>query len=190
MKLQTITFAALIALSGTASANWFDGFNNGNGAGNATGNGAADATGNAATKGNGAAQGNGWGTGKGDAAGEVDFSISFKGKGNTNMDTKAQLAGDTKVAGDATGNAAGKGNGAANGTANATGENGYKGSAQTMTNNGFAPATYAPRTAAVASSAQMKAALQAQIKQATEMLKRIEAQEKAATPTTSVEKKS
>ena len=46
MKLQTITFAALIALSGTASANWFDGFNNGNGTGSNSTNGTAN-TGNA-----------------------------------------------------------------------------------------------------------------------------------------------
>ncbi|HIQ15383.1 MAG TPA: hypothetical protein EYH38_07430 [Leucothrix sp.] len=39
MKLQAITFTALIALTGTASANWFDGFNNGNGYGTAASNG-------------------------------------------------------------------------------------------------------------------------------------------------------
>ena len=38
MKLQAITLTALIALTGTASADWFDGFNNGNGSGNGYGN--------------------------------------------------------------------------------------------------------------------------------------------------------
>jgi hypothetical protein len=37
MKLSTITFAALIALSTTASADWMDGMSNGNAAGNARG---------------------------------------------------------------------------------------------------------------------------------------------------------
>ncbi|MCK5903082.1 MAG: hypothetical protein KAG28_08020 [Cocleimonas sp.] len=184
MKLQTITFVALIALTGTASANWFDGFNNGKGVTNGAGNTAGNTQGNVASKGNGAANGNGWATGKGDAAGEVDFSISFKGKGNTNMDTKGQLVGDTKVAGDATGNGAGTGNVAGNGATRASGANSTNGSAQTFNNNGFGSATAAP------SAAQMKAALHAQIQQATAMLKRLEAQEKAAKTATSVEKTS
>ncbi len=41
MKLQAIAFAALIAISGAASAEFFDGFDNGSGAGNGTGNGTA-----------------------------------------------------------------------------------------------------------------------------------------------------
>ena len=87
MKLHAIAFAALIAISGAASAEFFDGFDNGSAAGNTSGNGtgstAADATGYGTGKGD----LNGWGRGKGDADGEVDFSLTFKGKGKTNLDT-------------------------------------------------------------------------------------------------------
>ena len=182
MKLQTITFATLLALSatGTASADWFDGFNNGNGNGTVAGNSAANGQGNVASKGNGDAKGNGWGAGKGDADGEVDFNIAFKGKARTNMDTKAQLDGSTQLNGDALANAASNGNVAGNGAGNALGSNSANGQQGVVAKTQAAPV----------SSAQMKAALKAQIAQAMEMLKRIEAQEKAATPTTSVEKKS
>jgi hypothetical protein len=87
MKLQAIAFAALIALSGAASANFFDGFDNGaatgNTAGNGTGTTAADGTG----YGTGNGDVNGFGRGKGDADGEVEFAVTFKGQGKTNMDT-------------------------------------------------------------------------------------------------------
>ena len=77
MKLQTITFAALIALSGTASADWFDGFNNGSGNANGYGNAAGNANGAGNAAGDYDGRANGWGTGKGDADGEVDFAITF-----------------------------------------------------------------------------------------------------------------
>ena len=176
MKLQTITFAALIALSGTASANWFDGFNNGTGNGNAygnalgNGNGAGNATGNADAK------GNGWGTGKGNADGEVDFSITFKGKGRTDMDTAGNLTGNAKGAGNTAANAVANGNTASKLAANGTGANKTNGTANT---NGY---QFAPTaTAAQPSYAQLKAMWEAQRKQADEMLKRIEEQQKAAT---------
>ncbi|KAG1665759.1 Lipopolysaccharide export system ATP-binding protein LptB [Nymphon striatum] len=182
MKLQTITFAALIALSGTASADWFDGFNNGNASGNGYGNAAGDTNGagNAAGSANGA--GNGWGTGKGDADGEVDFSITFKGKGKTNMDTAGNLTGNGQGAGNTAANGAANGNSAGNFVGNGTGTNNTNGSANT---GGYAPAGYNPAATAQAPQQnyqQLKAMWEAQRKQADEMLKRIEAAQQQATP--------
>lgn len=178
MKLQAITLTALIALMGTASANWFDGFNNAMGNGNGAANGTT--AGNAATNGN--ATGTGWATGKGDADGEVDFSISFKGKGSTDMDT----------AGNGAANANGMTNMAGNGLANGSNVAGSNG-AETTTS--YAPAGFNPSfagnaptfsgtapTATVATQdyTMLKAQWEAQAKQAAEMLKRIEAAQQAA----------
>ncbi len=185
MKLQAITLTALIALTGTASANWFDGFNNGMGNGNAYGNGAANGT----TAGNGAgnaqANGTGWGTGKGDADGEVNFSISFKGKGGTNMDTAGNLTGNGQGAGNTAANANGATNMAGNGLANGSNVAGSNGAATT---SNFAPAGFNPSFSGTAPTAtvatqdytMLKAQWEAQAKQAAEMLKRIEAAQKAA----------
>jgi len=188
MKLQTITFAALIALSGTASANWFDGFNNGNGSGNGYGTAQGNTNGAGNGAGNANAAGNGWATGKGDADGEVDFSITFKGKGKTDMDTAGNLSGNGQGAGNTAGNWAGNGNSAANVAGNGTGSNATNGYANT--GNGYAPAYapagYNPAVAGTAAPtqnyAQLKAMWEAQRKQADEMLKRIEAAQKAAAP--------
>ena len=94
MKLQTIALAVMITLSGTASANWMDGMSNS--ADNANGSGTTLAL----------TKANGWG--KGDADGEIDFSITLKGKGHTNIDAKMS--------------ADGTGNSTANGLTDSTGE--------------------------------------------------------------------
>ncbi len=172
MKLQTLTFAALLALSTTASADWLDGFNNGNGSGNAAGNGAGSTQGNATTKGNAAGKGNGWAAGKGDADGEVDFSINFKGKGRSNMDSKMQAAGDTQGAGDMKNSGNGSATVAGNSAGNMAGSNANNASGQGFSNNSQSQQRMPMNTA------QMKIALMAQIQQAQAMLQRIEAQEK------------
>ena len=75
MKLQVIAFAALIALSGAASAEFFNGFDNGTAAGNTTNNGTGSTAANGTGYSNGNGDVNGFGRGKGDADGEVDFSL-------------------------------------------------------------------------------------------------------------------
>ena len=189
MKLQAITLTALIALTGTASADWFDGFNNGNGSGNGYGNAAGNTNGAGNAAGNGTANGNGWGTAKGDADGEVDFSITFKGKGRTDMDTAGNLSGNGEGAGNAAGNGNGMGNMAGNGYGNGNSSTNTNGSGNGFGNNGyapagsFAPAGYNPAVAAAAPAqdyTQLKAMWEAQAKQAEEMLKRIEAAQKSA----------
>jgi hypothetical protein len=99
MKLQTIALSALIALSAatTVSADWMDGMQNGTGAGDV------------ATKGN--TDLNAFGKGAGNADGEVEFAISFKAKGKTDM--ASDMAGNGK------GDFAGNGNGKAEGNSTA-----------------------------------------------------------------------
>ncbi|KAG1707560.1 hypothetical protein GQR58_003232 [Nymphon striatum] len=189
MKLQTITFAALIALTGTASADWFDGFNNGSGNGNGYGTATGNTNGAGNAAGNGNVDGNGWGTAKGDADGEVDFAITFKGKGKTNMDTAGNLTGNGQGAGNTAGNYAGNGNTAGNFSGNGYGQGDNTGYGSSMpfnnsNNRGYAPApaAFAPAAAAQPNYNQLKAMWEAQRKQADEMLKRIEAAQKTAAP--------
>jgi len=183
MKLQAITFTALLALTGTASADWFDGFNNGSGNGNGYGTAAGNTNGAGNAAGNGNVDGNGWGTAKGDADGEVDFAITFKGKGRTDMDTAGNLSGNGQGAGNTAGNYAGYGNTAGNFAGNGYQSNntngyGYNGYAPA---GSFAPAGYNPAVAAPTQDyTQLKAMWEAQRKQADEMLKRIEAAQKNA----------
>ena len=193
MKLQAITLVSLLALSASASANWFDGFNNGMGNGNGYGNAAGNTNGAGNAAGNGNATGNGWGTAKGDADGEVDFSITFKGKGRTDMDTAGNLTGqgqgtgntDGKFTGNGTTDANMAGNGSNQANSSSQGSNmpwnnsftGNNGSAQAPR---FAPAGFSPSAAPAVDYVQLKAMWEAQRKQADQMLKRIEAAQKAA----------
>ena len=120
MKLQVIAFAALIALSGAASAEFFNGFDNGTAAGNTASNGTGSTAANGTGYSNGNGDVNGFGRGKGDADGEVDFSLNFKGKGKTNMDT--DMAANGKGNGDwyAAGNGYGTGEQSRNFAGNAS----------------------------------------------------------------------
>ncbi len=103
MKLHALILAALLATSGAASAEFFDGFDNGaatgNAASNGTGSSAADATG----YGQGNGDVNGFGRAQGSAEREVNFNLTFKGKGRTNLDSdmavKGQGNGDWYAAG-------------------------------------------------------------------------------------------
>ena len=82
MKLQTIVFATLIALSGAASAEFMD---NGTATGQGNNQGTVNTAANTNGYGNGAGDMNGFSKNKGTADGEVEFSINFKGKGKTDM---------------------------------------------------------------------------------------------------------
>ena len=161
MKLQTSIFVALITLTSTASAGWFDWMGNNNAGSNAANNATVTEDGNAATMGNGMGNTTGSGSGKGDAAGEVDFSINFKGRGKADMDAQTQGVGSMQSTGNATGDAQGNGEGAgsADGTENIAGSG-------------------ASELPVEMSLAQMKEALMVQMKLMDGMLKQIEAQEK------------
>ena len=133
MKINRVVFSilgtVLVAFSNSATADWFDGWNNANTQGSGTGN--ASGWGTGSGDGSTSGQGNvsGWGTGKGDADGEVDFSLKFKGKGRTDMDTKMSGDGQTDFAGNVIGDTTAAGNTAGNVTGQGSGsnENGYSG---------------------------------------------------------------
>lgn len=94
MKLKIIALPIIIALSSSAYADWFDGVSNGNAQGSGAGNTSAASSGRGEGHSSGRGDFNSWGTGRGDADGEVDFQITFKGKGRTDMDTKMSADGD------------------------------------------------------------------------------------------------
>jgi len=108
------------------------------------------------------------------------------------MDTAGNLSGNGRGAGNAAGNASGNGNTAGNFVGNGTGSNATNGYANTGNGftpryapaTGFPPAGYNPALATTAAPTQnyeqLKAMWEAQRKQAEEMLKRIEAAQKAA----------
>ena len=122
MKLQTIAFSTLIALTAatTASADWMDGFQNGQGNGQVYGNSNGYGTGNGQAYGNGKTDVNGFGRGNGNADGQVEFQITFKGKGKTDMKADSALEGNGTANGYGTGLANGYGNTAANSQAAST----------------------------------------------------------------------
>lgn len=125
MKLQTIAFSTLIALTAatTASADWMDGFQNGQGNGQVYGNSNGYGTSNGQAYGNGQTAMNGFGRGNGNADGEIEFQITFKGKGKTDMNADSALEGNGTANGYGTGLANGYGNTAANSQASSTGAN-------------------------------------------------------------------
>lgn len=206
MKLQITTFTAaalLIALTGTASADWWDGWNNGNGSGQGYGSGQGNARGDGNLAGDYQGSGNGWGTGKGDADGEVDFTITFKGKGKTDMDTAGNLSGNSRGSGNSAGNWAGQGNTAGNFAGNGYGEGDNSGYGSPWGNNNWrganrgysfapmpqtrmmAPGYAAPRYAtpggvAAPSFQQQQAQMEAMRKKFEAMAQQIAVQQKAA----------
>ena len=103
------------------------------------------------------------------------------------MDTAGNLQGNGQGAGNTAGNFAGNGNTAGNVAGNGTGANKTNGSVNTTGNN-YAPAGFNPAFTGTGTAAptqnytQLKAMWEAQAKQAAEMLKRIEAAQKAAAP--------
>ncbi len=152
MKLQTITLSALIALTAatTASADWMDGIQNGYGNGQSYGNGNAYGTGNGTVNTTGNGNANGWGRGNGNADGEVEFTLTFKGKGKTDMAADGAFDGKGDFTGNGTGNSAFNGQGAGNtqaaGAASQNANSGYMG--------GYAPIPFvAQPTTPAASSA-------------------------------------
>lgn len=126
MKLSTALLISILALSTTtasASSDWFDGMQDGAGNGNAAGKTSAWTKNNGNGAGNGAGKMNSWGKAKGDADGEVDFAITFKGKGRTNMDTAMSADAKGEGAGNTLANWAGAGNGDAKSAAQVDGKN-------------------------------------------------------------------
>jgi hypothetical protein len=125
MKLQTIAFSTLIALTAatTASADWMDGFQNGQGNGQLYGNSNGYGTSNGQAYGTGKTDVNGFGRGNGNADGEIEFQITFKGKGKTDMKADSALEGNGTANGYGTGLANGYGNTAGNSQATSTGAN-------------------------------------------------------------------
>lgn len=102
MKLfNTLAIIATLALSTTASASWMDGMSKGENAGNAQIDTALTSNAKAVAENKNALNAKGWRTGNGEADGEVDFTMTFKGKGRTNMDTKmaADVEGETTANG-------------------------------------------------------------------------------------------
>ena len=79
MKIRVILFSALIAFANVTLADWFDGFNNGNGStyNNGYSNGYGYSNG----------QVNGGGQGTGSARGDFDVTINIKGHGNSQMNS-------------------------------------------------------------------------------------------------------
>ena len=162
MKLQTIAFSALIALTAatTASADWMDGMQNGSGNGQAYGNGNAYGTGNGALNTTGNGDLNTWGRGNGNADGEVEFTLTFKGKGKADMKTDGAFDGKGDFTGAGNGNAAGNSAIAGNtqGAATATQDSNGNFNAANMAPTGFAPVAVpaAPATPAAAPKADAK----------------------------------
>ncbi|OQX02460.1 MAG: hypothetical protein BWK73_42630, partial [Thiothrix lacustris] len=78
MNARITVFAALALCAGSASANFFDGFDMGNFFGNNT---------NGKTYGNGASNANGHSRGRGEADINLDFDLNFRAKGFTLLNT-------------------------------------------------------------------------------------------------------
>ncbi|MEE9303649.1 MAG: hypothetical protein V3U84_07665 [Thiotrichaceae bacterium] len=129
MKLKILSLSILVSLSTNASADWFNGWNNANTQGSETGNAAGLGTGSGNSSTSGQGKVSGWSTGKGDADGEIDFSLTFKGKGRSNMDTKISANGATDFAGNAIGDTTAFGNTTGNFISSGTNSNnsGYRG---------------------------------------------------------------
>ncbi|CAA6820679.1 MAG: Unknown protein [uncultured Thiotrichaceae bacterium] len=94
MKLHTIAFATLIAISTTASAEFMP-MDNGQAAANGAANAQTYTTAQGQAYSTGTADANGWGRGNGNADGEVEFQIVFKGKGKTDMNADSAMKGST-----------------------------------------------------------------------------------------------
>ena len=106
MKRNIILFSTLIiTLSTTASADWWDGWNNTSSTANTHGNSKSNTDGNIQGSGTGAGKTNNWGTSNGDIDGSVGFSMNFKGKGRAKMDTKMAADNATNTSGNTQGSA-------------------------------------------------------------------------------------
>ena len=103
--------AALFLSSNLAHAEFFDGFDNGNGVGQGNGSGQANTYGSGQGYGDSNGDVNGWGRGRGNADGNVDFSINFKGKGRTDMNSDLYGRGRGDASGNLYGNGYGYGDG-------------------------------------------------------------------------------
>ncbi len=145
MKKQLILAVIATMFSSSAVANMFDGMNNGAVNGNAYGTSNSYGTTNANGYGSGNANTQGWGRGQGNSDGEVEFVITLKAKGKSNM--LSQLAGQGN--GIYTGYMDGNANSAANGNGytanNFSGSNNISGNAYPANNWGNnAPAPMMP----------------------------------------------
>ena len=102
MNARITVFTALALCAGSASANFFDGFDMGNFFGNNT---------NGQTYGNSTSNANGNSRGRGAADINLDFDLNFRAKGFTmlNTDSRAQSRGDVAQSQNAQWNAYGTG---------------------------------------------------------------------------------
>ena len=153
MKKQLMLAVVAAMFSGVAVADMFDGMNNGAANGNAYGTGNGYGTTNANGYGSGNGNTQGWGRGQGNSDGEVEFVITLKGKGKSNM--LSELAGQGN--GVYTGYMDGNANSAANGNGytanNFSGSNNIGGNAYPNTNWGNnAPAAMMPMQATPAAN--------------------------------------
>lgn len=115
MKLQPVGIAATLFLfSSTASAGWFDGNNFTDSNAQFYGDSSRSTTGKGNAAGNSTGKLNGWNSNTGDADAEVDFSMNFKGKGRTAMDTQLTADSQAEAKGNGVADYAGAGNGSWN----------------------------------------------------------------------------
>lgn len=106
MKRNIILFSTvIITLSTTASADWWDGWNNTNSSANTHGNSKSITYENIRGSGAGAGKTNNWGTGNGEVNASVGFRMNFKGKGRAKMDTKTAADSATNTSANIQGNA-------------------------------------------------------------------------------------
>lgn len=114
MKLIPLVVVALITLSSTASAGWFEGIDFANINSQTNANTSRWGEGNGAVTTDGLTQANGWGAAKGDTEAEVVFSMNLKAKGNTSIDSQMSADAQGEVKNNALADFASAGNSAGN----------------------------------------------------------------------------
>lgn len=94
---RILLFISILTVSGIASAEFFEGFDKNKSVGQSTETGQGYTSTEGQGSGTGSSNASGWGQGKGNADGAVDFSVTFKGKGSTDMASDVYGSGDTNT---------------------------------------------------------------------------------------------